>query len=359
MRIRFAFIVLIHLGLSSSRADSAGDWMVQLKLDGQPIEGMPLAWSHQQVHLLARDGRLWTFAPDAAKEFRKSADRFRSYPASEFRAVLLRELGQGYEVSGTGHYLVAHPAGQRDLWAQRFEDLYRSFVHYFSVRGFKLNEPRFPLVGVVCRDQQEFLHYSAAQGAQVGASILGWYSSESNRLLLYNVNSGFKEGDYWGETLATLIHEATHQTAFNSGLHSRYTPPPVWVIEGIATLFEAPGVSNSRFHTNQIDRINRGRLRHFQQLAPKHRPELIRDLVVSDRLFRLSPTLAYAEAWALTFYLVETEPRKYANYLARTASHAPFQEVAAEERLADFAAVFGDDWPMLEAKFLRFMGGLK
>jgi hypothetical protein len=317
-----------------------------------------VAWERRQVHLLGRDGRLWEFRPEEAKDFRKSSSRFRPYSPSEFRAALLRELGNGYEVSGTGHYLVAHPRGQRDLWAQRFEDLYRSLIHYFAVRGFRPSEPKYPLVGVVCRDRQEFTRYSASQGLPVGTGVLGWYCLESNRILLYDTGGSSGRGD-WEETAATLIHEAAHQTAFNTGLHSRYTPPPVWVAEGVATLFEAPGVHNSRYHASRAERINRGRLRQFKQLAPQHQPERIRDLVASDHLFRLAPTAAYAEAWALTFYLVEMEPRRYFDYLARTASHPPFQAVTSEERVADFTAVFGDDWRMLEARLLRFVDGLE
>ncbi|NLX95188.1 MAG: DUF1570 domain-containing protein [Rhodopirellula sp.] len=361
--MRYLLVLFILFSFAADTQSAMGvspsEWMVQLSVDGEPIEGWPLVWDTRSVHLLARDGSLRDFAPEAAKDFRKTADVFRSYTPSEFRAVLLRELGQSYEVSGTGHYLVAHPRGQRDRWAQRFEDLYRALVHYFSVRGFQLGEPRFPLVAVVGRNRQEFARYSANQGSPVNSGVLGWYSWQSNRILIYDADGGSSSRDNWEETAATLIHEATHQTAFNTGIHSRYAVPPVWVAEGVATLFEAPGVYNSRFHPSRSDRINRGRLRQFQQLVPQHRPELIRDLVASDRLFRASPAAAYAEAWALTFYLVETDARKYAAYLGRTAGYPAFHEIAAEERLADFTTVFGDDWRMLEAKLLRFLGSVK
>lgn len=359
MRSLWVSVAAVVACVQPAGAASPSDSMIQLTLRGQVVEGTPLTWSREQVLLLGRDGRLWEFPPEEAKDFRKTSGRFRSYSPSELRAALLRELGQGYEVSGTGHYLVAHPRGQRDLWAERFEDRYRSFAHYFSVRGLKISEPAFPLIGVVCRDRQEFLRCSAGQGLPAIAGVLGWYSVESNRILLYDIDGQSSDRDNWQETAATLIHEATHQIAFNTGVHSRYAPPPVWVAEGMATLFEAPGVYDWRFHTTRSDRVNRVRLRRFQQLASRHRPEWIRDLVATDRLFRNEPAAAYAEAWALTFHLTESEPKKYAAYLARTAAHPPFEEVTAEERLADFTAVFGDDWQMLEATFLRFMEGVR
>jgi hypothetical protein len=97
-------------------------------------------------------------------------------------------------------------------------------------------------------------------------------------------------------------------------------------------------------------------MRIFQQgLSPRHRPELLASLVASDDLFRTNPAAAYAEAWAMTFFLVETEPAKYAQYLKQTASRPMFEKYTAAERTADFTAVFGADWRMLEARLLRFM----
>jgi hypothetical protein len=312
------------------------------------------------VSLLARDGRLWQFAPDEAEDYRKTSNRFRSYSPSELRASLLRELGSGYEVSGTGHYMVAHPRGQRDLWAQRFEDLYRSFHQYFSVREFDLEDPPFPLIGVVCRDRRDFQRYAFDHEGISGIGVLGYYSIQSNRIILFDLGGGNSDAADWAENAATVIHEATHQTAYNTGIHSRYTPSPCWIVEGLATLFEAPGVYNSRYNTRLHDRINHQQYRYFVEFVrPNHRTELLTKMVESDRIFRTNTAAAYAEAWALTLYLVENQPRRYAAYLDRTADRPAFQSYSAEERTGDFTAVFGDDWQMLEARFLRFMDGLQ
>lgn len=348
----FAMLILT----AGVRAESPAQWMLQLTVKGERIEGRPLSWNTDLVRVLGRDGHLWEFNPVQAADYRRTADRFEGYSFSQLRASLLRELGKGFDVSGTGHYLVAHPAGQRDQWAQRFEDLYRSLSHYFVVRGFQLQEPEFLLIGIVCRNQGEFLRLSAEQGGPQSSGILGYYSLRSNRILLYDMVAGGSGSADWRRNAALVIHEATHQTAFNRGIHNRYAPPPVWVAEGLATLFEAPGVYDSSQHTRQVDRINQDRFRDFRQtIAPKHRPELLAQLVASDRLFQVSPGLAYAEAWALTFYLVETQPKRYAEYLARTAHRAAFEPYTSAQRTADFTAVFGDDWRMLEARFLRFM----
>ena len=361
--IRLSIAVIFAAALATALPDeirtAQATEMVELALQGRKLEGLPLSWNERDVHLLGRDGRLWTFDPADARDFHKTANAFRCYSPSEFRAELLRELGSGYEISGTGHYLVAHPAGQRDKWAQRFEDLYRSFVHYFSVRGFQPQSPLFPLVGVVCTNRDDFVRRAAAQGTPVSNGVTGYYDIESNRITLYDMG-GQEDPVHWQQNAAVLIHEATHQTAFNTGVHSRYSSPPRWLAEGLAMLFEAPGIYDPHSYTRPQDRVNRDRLRVFQRdVAPRHRPELLASMISGDELFQRIPSAAYAEAWAFSFFLSEAEPRKYVDYLKRTAARQPFEDYPAKQRLADFVAIFGSDWRMLEARFLRFMDGIK
>jgi hypothetical protein len=334
------------------------DEMVEGTILGKRVEGVLLGAGHQAIGLLGRDGRVWSLTPNEAKKFEKRASWFHPYPPSEFRAALLRELGDKYEVTGTSHYLIAHPRGQQSRWAERFEDLYRSFTHYFSVRGFEPATPAFPLAGIVCVNRNEFDRL-AAEHADMPSGVAGYYDPRSNRIVMYDMGGNGNSAN-WHRNAAVLIHEATHQMAFNTGIHSRYAPSPTWVVEGLATLFEAPGVCDCRNHTQMSDRVNRGRLRSFRQVvAPRHRPETIASIVASDDLFHAETQAAYAEAWALTFFLNEAEPRKYGQYLKRTASRPPFRTYSAAERTADFTAVFGSDWRMLEAQFLRFMAGVR
>ena len=334
--------------------------MIEVKLDGRWVEGQPLNWNASRVYLLGRDGRLWQFAHHEATDFRKTADRFRPETTSRLRANLLRELGDGFQVTGTNHYMIAHRRGEGKQWSPRFEQLYRSFVHYFSVRGFKLKKPAFPMLAIVYRDRDEFNHRSALDGATAVGNIAGYYRPISNRIALYDMREqGGQAVKSWQSTSSVIIHEATHQIAFNTGIHNRFTHPPLWVVEGLATMFEAPGVHDSRNHPNRRQRINKDRLADFRKLAlADNRAEILGDIVASDRIFSADSRAAYAEAWALTFYLAETQPSKYAKYLAKTAARPPFTEYTESQRLADFTAVFGDNWPMLNSRMLSFLAEL-
>lgn len=351
--------VLTALGTHAAAAPPA-EFTIRLQLQGKKLEGTPLVWNRQVVFLLGRDGWLWQFRPGDASDFQKTTDRFQPYSMSQMRAILRTELGSAYEVTATRHYLVAHAAGERDLWADRFEDLYNSFFHYWSIRGLAPTESRFPLVGVVFRNRSEFVEHARENGQNMVAGLAGYYEPTSNRIYLYDAGQGRGGSAAWQQNASTVIHEATHQTAFNTGIHSRFSQPPMWVAEGLATLFEAPGVYNARYHTDQADRINHERLADFRRLAlPRQKTDWIATLVASDARFRGETLAAYAQAWALTFYLVETQPRQYAEYLRRTADRPMFVAYTAEERTADFVAVFGDNWRQLDAAFQRFMERVK
>jgi hypothetical protein len=344
----------------STQAEEPGKFTIDVLIRGMRLEGTPLAWSEQRVFLLARDGRLWDFAPDEAQDYRKSAAEFRPYTANMLRTRLESELGRSYEVTSTRHFLVAHARGQKEKWAERFEEMYRSFAAYFSVRGFRLQEPPFPLVAIVWRSREDFQRYTVRDGLKPTSDLLGYYSLDTNRVSLFDVGDGRANSADWQRNFSTVIHEAAHQTAFNTGIHNRFAPPPRWVAEGLGTLFEARGVNNSRAYTNQSDRINRERFEHFRQYrASSRKADSLMQLIGSDRAFDRDAMGAYAEAWMLTFYLVETLPREYAQYLARTASRPAFTEYTAAARLADFTAVFGSDFRMIEARFSRFVDSLR
>ena len=347
------------VGVRAAAAASPTRWTLRVTLGSRTVEGMPLEWSEAEVNLLARDGRLWSFTPAEATDFKKVSDSFRAWSQSDIRDQLRRELGRGFEVNGTAHYVVAHPVGQRDLWNERFEELYRSFTHYFAVRGLRLREPEFPLVAIVFATQAEFLRYARGEGLAIGGNVLGYYSPRSNRISLFDIGAGQSTADQWQANADTIIHEAAHQTAYNTGVHRRFAATPRWVVEGLGTMFEAPGVWDSRAHTRLEDRINRGRLADFKAMAGNLPDGVMAAMVSSDRLFEVAPAEAYAEAWALSFFLVEKHHEKYCRYLELTAARPAFSQYGQAERLADFTKVFGSDLRLLEAHFTRFISELK
>jgi len=353
----FAPVALAVVLLFANTA-SAVDFMFRATVDGETFEGKPLAWTDYEMHLLGRDGRLYDFNPQDAKNARKTAPNFVGYSVPEMRRTLEREFGTGFDITTTQHYIVLEPRGGHSDWADRFENLYRSFLAYFRVRGFHLEEPEFPLVAIVYPNRDDFYKAEAASGIGLPPGILGYYEKYSNRVQLYDVPPGSAGGD-WFDTAHTIIHEATHQTAFNVGIHNRFADTPQWLGEGLATMFEARGVWDSRASHTLKDRINVGRLTDFRAGLKTREPGTLANLVASDQLFKTDMPAAYAEAWALMFFLCETRPRELAQYFEKTAAQADFSSYYAAQRVADFAECFGSDFKKLEANFLAWMAEIR
>ncbi len=329
---------------------------IELDYAGQRLEGSPLQWSNESVHLLSRDGRWWTFPPSEAENFRRVSPVFNSFSQGEIRGRLQREFGRRFEVTAAGSYVVVHPAGQGAIWATRFDQLNRSFRHYFTARGFQLQRARFPLVAIVFATREEFFQAARREHATINPGVLGYYSLATNRVMIYDQT---QQGRDWSENAETITHEAAHQSAFNTGVHSRFSPPPRWVTEGLGVMFETRGVWNSRRYTKRSDRIQHRKLAAFRRYLNTRPSKSLAEWVSSDRPFRANPQNAYAQAWALSFYLSETQPRKYIRFLAKTASRPDFTRYRGPERLQDFRSAFGQDLTMLETRFLRFIAEME
>ena len=156
-------------------------------------------------------------------------------------------------------------------------------------------------------------------------------------------------------TVATIVHEATHQIAFNCGLNARYSDCPLWFSEGMAVFFETPDLASPKGWRN-VGGVNRPRLVQFRDYLGRRPANSLRSLLEDDKRFRdpQQSLDAYAEAWALTYFLLRQHPRQYIDYLRTLSKKKPLVWDSPETRLAEFTAVFGSV-DRLEAELLRYM----
>jgi hypothetical protein len=155
--------------------------------------------------------------------------------------------------------------------------------------------------------------------------------------------------------VATIIHEATHQIAFNRGLHQRLADVPLWVSEGLATYFETPDLSSTR-GWRSIGEVNWMRMSRFREYLARRPADSLASLIADDRRFRdpREALDAYAEAWALNYFLLRQRPNEYLTYLERLSRKGPLVWDEPDDRLREFRAAFGD-LRQLDAEFLRHM----
>ena len=85
--------------------------------------------------------------------------------------------------------------------------------------------------------------------------------------------------------VATIVHEATHQIAFNCGLQTRLSDIPLWLCEGMAVYFEAPDLASSRGWRG-IGRVNYPRLTTFRRNQPTWRRDTLVTMLADNQRFR-------------------------------------------------------------------------
>jgi len=322
--------------------------------EGKRYAGRVDTYDRTGLVMTRRNGRIVILEPQEIASIKKVDNRFYPKTFEQLRASLQKEFGSKYTVSATRHFLVVHPPGDYEKWALPFEQLYVRFAAYFKSRGLSVKEPEFPMVAVVLRTRNEFMQMARARDIPPG--VVGYYAFHTNRLIAYQRKSKWQNSSSnWADTMNTIIHEATHQTAANTGIHSRLGVNPRWVTEGLATMFEAKGVNNYFKYPKFETRINWERLRDLRKLYEDNAVKgTVEELVLGDAVFDQDPTRAYAVSWALSLYLAERNPHRYVQYLGMLQKDEMRSSLSASSRLKYFHAAFGEP-AGIEANLRRFM----
>ena len=319
-----------------------------------------------------RQGIVWPITASQSPVKETLDTPFTWMTADELAASLKTELGDGFEVVATPHYLICTNAGKGygEWCGQMFERLHAGFQRFWTERIPGLEAPERPLIAIAFATRKEYQVFQVTDaGGQVGAAQ-GYYSARTNRMVLFdqsredNAGRALDSADIQKQALrnpsaiATVIHEAVHQLSFNMGLQTRYADNPLWFSEGLAMYFETPDLE-ARTGWRTIGKINPARLNRYRTLAKTGPPE-IRSLIATDDRFR-DPTTAidaYAEAWALHFFLLRTQKEKYNNYLQMLAAKPSMKWDTPAQRITDFEAIFG---PLshIEKEQVKFMTRLR
>lgn len=328
--------------------------LLEVEVATRKIIGMPIHWGNTHGAMLTADGGLHLFKLEQVRNHRLLNENFLPHSLPEARSRLQAELGSRYQTLIAGPYVIAAPAGESSRWQARFIALLGGYTRYFDLRGWSLRHPDFPMIIIVFGTRQEFLQYAAAQSSQLSDQAGGCYFPRSNRCILYQIPG--HAGTNWSQTEATIVHEAVHQLAFNTGVHERMFANPLWFVEGLATMFERPAVYELGVNRSVTgDRIHAEKLEYLRPLLenPAKLESLIEGLVHSDHLFETDPETAYALAWALTFYFAERMPSEYQT-LMRLQSKRPYGDYPSQQRERDFQSAIQVAPSMLAARLTHF-----
>lgn len=189
-------------------------------------------------------------------------------------------------------------------------------------------------------------------GKKKGQQMVGQMRSLLDRQRFGGDLSRFAQTHRTDANIGTIMHEVAHQLSFNSGLLDRDGDVPLWLAEGLACYCEATDHGSWQG-------IGEPNAQRANTLAGPARGEgaflPLRSLLTSDDWLRKAPDvrqvlLGYAQSWALFRMLMEQRPRTLRNYL--TLLH---DRRTSEQRLADWASIFGTDLATFEKQYRDYI----
>lgn len=332
----------------------AADGAMLLELDDQRLELL----QGNEVH-----SRRTVDAPSTASTPREEGNR------------ILAELPAGFDLLVTRHYVICFDTSRAYAqWSGAlFEKLHDAFLNYWRKAGVEVEAPRRPLVVVIFSDRERYEAHAARDLGAAADRVVGYYNLMSNRVTTFDLTgsdqlarrpatSAARAGleilasPEAAGLVSTLVHEASHQMAFNCQMHRRLAPVPVWISEGVATFFETPDPGGRGW--KRIGGVNRPRLDTF---LAGYRAGVLDEIVRGDEPFRASEGAidAYARAWALTAFLAQTRKGALVEYINVIGAKPPLSPDGPEERLRDFVAAFGVEPHQLEQPLMKFLARWK
>ncbi len=334
--------------------------LLEVQLPGGQESGLPIHWDKEYGLLLKSSGSMIELDIADVRSHRVVQEEFVPQSLTSARSLLQAEMGSNFETATVGPYVLAAPRGNVEHWRERFRVLLAGYSRYFETRGWQLRTPDFPLCVLILPSKADFERYCQQQLGKSMPNLMGYYFPKTNRCVLFEVGGGTATTD-WSETERTIVHEAVHQLAYNTGVHERLADNPQWVVEGLATMFEEPAVFDTRSASRTVSsRVNQQQLNTLRRLLddPAVLESQLQVLVTTNELFKRDPQTAYALAWGLTFYLAERMSGQYGSYSQRLARLGKLRAYGAADRARDFSRAFEGDINMIATQMQRFYQGL-
>ena len=327
-----------------------------------------------------RDLRHYFVAAADRRNLARSNEPVDAYSRNELRAALQKEYGTGFKILESGAYIVVHRgSAERAKEAGRLLNRANlAFTNYFGKAGsFKFTKPPLPLVAVLFEDRPEYLDNLRKHLGRAADFSVGVYINDVNRIFLYDAFGGEIGGkvdqvlrinekagrqiaaQLYEQNVSTVVHEAIHQCAFNTGFHHRHVANPIWLVEGMAMFFETPDLeAHGGWKGGKT--VNLPRAERFWQIYRGLRPGFLEDLLLDDSRFRRSDTAAdsYALAWTVTYYLLKRQTKGYMEYLRLVGERPPLVPYGRAERLEHFEKAFKRSPQKMEEEFKKAIVGM-
>ena len=266
----------------------------------------------------------------------------------------------------------------------------KAFDKFCAKLELETEEPSEPLAVVVFATRDGFDAYAATlRGDRPwgdGNKPVGFFDHGSNRSFVFDMTDveasrvanadgvatrqgvdfswrklnaearSIKSRDGSGNNTSTIVHEISHQLAYNYGVFSLYQRQPDWVVEGMATTFEPTNDDAPLgWRFRNVFPVNEARLRDFVTAANDDANISILDEVVSSDRFEDELSVAgYGASWALFYYCYRKKTQELKRYIELLKKRPPRKVYSEDERMEEFQQCFGD-LDAFKKQFVRFV----
>lgn len=318
-------------------------------------------------------GRIHQLTPDRIRDTQVLQQPFQLLSEDQMAALLLQQTGGGFAIHVTQHFIICSDASERytEYCGRLLEKVAEEFQQLFVDLEVNLQPLTARLPVLIFREAAEFQAYARRQHPETEFSdVPGYYSIRDNQMLISAI-SGDREFRTHSDVIRelrkrprqveTIVHEAVHQLVYNTGLQVRYADHPMWLSEGLAVYFE-PASGRGTLTWDRPGGVSRIHLQGFQQAARDNGLQVpLTELLMSDSAFTGSETLAaaYAEGWALTWFLLKTNPAGFARLMQQQQLRKPLNAVSVSDRQQEIVQASGLSIAELEAALIQHMSRVR
>lgn len=228
-----------------------------------------------------------------------------------------------------------------------FEDAHADVTRWARKIGFEAGNER-PIQVVLFKSREHFAKFADRIGLSCG-DVAGFYAVDEDLLL-------FAWNEFAPAMQVVIRHEVAHAVLYRLGVHRRDMRNPPWLVEGLACIFEVDQKEGSAGLSPNPWR--------FADMSPLFQPQRCGTRIVSVNRQTLQDLVGrtwpldegegphqrhYAQAYALAYYLCETNPEGMKRYLAASNSRPADIALTPAVARSEFSAAFGP----LEWEFIR------
>jgi hypothetical protein len=376
-------LAIVALSVSLASADeppasesaplTAETFTIRKAAEPEEITGIALAQAADSTLLIQRsNGSVVLVMPGELVQRVPSQTPFQLMDADGLAADLLQQAGLSFQITTTEHYVICSNSSPEyaKFCGRLLELVHAQFEKFFSDHpAWQERVAMLPVI--VFADSSQFQEFAQRQHPDVDfRDVPGYYSVRDNQIMLMDLSRDRRINSQSAirrlllqlpRQMATVVHEAVHQLAFNRGLQTRMADNPLWLSEGLALYFET-GSSRSTLLWSRPGVVSPVHQPAFVQLAASGSlPIPIRELVSSDALFMDSSRNpeTYAESWALTTFLINKHRDGFDRLMQQIAKRKPLVGLTAAQRLAEFETAIGKTTDEIQAEMIPYIRRLR